>query len=204
MTCKFCIPVRDNNLWQPMVAEDIVKENFCDLRSSNKCIGKTEDTSFGEMIHKYHNCIKAFPGNWQLDNKIHGNLFLFPGRSIQRLEQPSRWLVRQFISLARVTGRDKFVDIFSHPWSVKVSPYRLISFINSQVPRVINIMVFLQKLCAQSFILWYGQMVPFLKIDPVFLKFKMFGPCERFFRGFLRILQSFQNRSEVCVLLIER
>ena len=152
MTCKFCIPVRNNNLWQSMVAEDIVKEDFCDLRSSNRYVGRTEDISFGKMVHKYHNCIKAFPGNWQLDNKIYNNLFPFPGRSIQRLEQPSKWLVRWFIPLTRVTDRDKFIDILSHPWSIEVPFYCFISFINSQVPRDINVIVFFQKLYVQFFI----------------------------------------------------
>ena len=61
------------------------------------------------------------------------------------------------------------MGVLSHFWPVEVPAKRFISFVNAQMPKDFNIMMFLEKLCPQFLVLWDYQMVPFLEIDPVFL-----------------------------------
>jgi hypothetical protein len=79
-------PVRNDGLWHTMQTQDVRNIQFSVLLSPVEGVHWDEMSGLGKSVDDHPNGVKLAVGERQTHNKIHTNVFLFPGRNTQRLQ----------------------------------------------------------------------------------------------------------------------
>jgi hypothetical protein len=82
--------IRNDGLWHTMHIQDERNIQLSVLLSPIEGVHRNEMSRLGESVDDYPDGVKLVAGERQTHNEIHIDVFPFPGRNIQRLQQSSR------------------------------------------------------------------------------------------------------------------
>jgi hypothetical protein len=82
--------VRNDGLWHTMQSQDARIIQLSVLLSHVEGVHRNKMSRLGKSIDDYPNGVKLVAGERQAHNEIHIDVFLFPGKNTQRLQQSNR------------------------------------------------------------------------------------------------------------------
>jgi hypothetical protein len=102
----------------------------------------------GESIDNYLNGIKLAAGERQSHNKIHSDVFPFPGRNTQRLQKSSRPHMISLDHSTRVAFRNIASNLALHTGPPELCLQIMIHFCTARVDRIFGSVSFIKYLLA--------------------------------------------------------
>jgi hypothetical protein len=159
--------IGDDGLWHTMQTQDMRNIQLDTLFSLVEGVHRNEMNVLGKSVDDYPNGVKLAAGERQAHNEIHTDVFPFPGRNTQRLQQSC---MPHMISLDPST-RVVFCNIASSP-AFHTGPPELclqimIHLCAAWVDEIFESVSLIKYLLAQTMILWNHQTI--LEPDSAFL-----------------------------------
>jgi hypothetical protein len=121
----------------------------------------------GKSIDDYLDGVKLAGGEWQTHNKIHADVFPFPDRNIQRLQQSDLSHMISLDSLTAVAFHNIASGLALHRSPPELCLQTMIHLCAARVDEIFLSVGFIKYLLAQLIVLWYHQTI--LELESAFL-----------------------------------
>jgi hypothetical protein len=146
--------VRSDGLWDTMQTQDTRNIQFSILFSLVDDVHRNEMSGHGKSVDDYPNGVKLAAGERQTDNEIHTDIFPFPGRNTQRLQQSSRTHMIHFDPSTRVAFHHIASSLALQMGPPELCLQVMIHFCAACVDGIFGSMSFIKYLLAQLMVLW--------------------------------------------------
>jgi hypothetical protein len=159
MSDKLGPSVRNDGLRHTMQTQDVRNIQFHVLLSPVEGVHQNERSRLGESIDDYPDGTKPAGGERQTHNKIHADVFPFPGRNTQRLQQSSQSHMISLNSSTHVTFHNIASNLALHmgppEWCLQI----MIHLCTAWVDGIFESVNFIKYLLAQLMVLWNLQTI---------------------------------------------
>jgi hypothetical protein len=159
MSNKLGSSIRNDGLWHIMQIQDARNIQLSVLLNPVKSVYQNEMCRLGKLVNNYLDGVKLADGERQTHNKIHTDVFPFPGRNTQRLQQSSRSHMVSLDPLACVTFRNIASNLVLHTSPPELCLQIMIHLCAARVDGIFGSVSFIEYLLMQLMILWDHQMM---------------------------------------------
>jgi hypothetical protein len=156
---KLGTSIRNDGLRHTMQTQDARNIQLDVLFHPVEGVHRNEIGGLGKLVDDYLNGVKLAVGERQIHNKIHTDVFPFPGRNIQRLQQSCRPHMISLDPLTCVTFCNIASSLTFHMGPPKLCHQIMIHLCAAQVDGIFGSVSFIKYLLAQSMVLWNHQTI---------------------------------------------
>jgi hypothetical protein len=167
MSDKLGSLIRNDGLRYTMQTQDARNIQLHVLLIPLEGVHQNEMSKLGKSIDDYPDGAKLAGGEWQTHNKIHADVFPFPDRNIQRLQQSDLSHMISLDSLTAVAFRNIASGLALHRSPPELCLQTMIHLCDARVDKIFLSVGFIKYLLAQLMVLWYHQTI--LEVESAFL-----------------------------------
>jgi hypothetical protein len=146
--------VRNDGLWYPMHIQDLRNIQLSILLRPIEGVYRNEMSILGKSIDDYPNGVKLLVGERQAHNEIHTDVFPFPGRNTQRLQQSSMPHMISFDPSTHVAFRNIASSLVLHTGPPELCLQIMIHLCAAWVDGIFGSVSFIKYLLVHLMVLW--------------------------------------------------
>jgi hypothetical protein len=143
-----------------MRTQDVRNIQLSVLFSPVEDVHQNEMSRHGESVDDYPNGVKLAASERQTHNEIHTDVFPFPGRNIQRLQQSRKPHMISLDPSTRVAFHNIANSLVLHTGPPELCLQIMIHFYVARVDGIFGSVSFIKYLLAQLMVLWNNKMIP--------------------------------------------
>jgi hypothetical protein len=151
--------IRNDGLGHHMQTQDVSNIQFNILLSPVEGVHRNEMRRLGKSVDNYPNGVKLAAGERQTHNKIHIDVFPFPGRNTQRLQQSSKPHMISLNPLTHVTFRNIVSSLTLHTSPPELCLQIMIHLHTTKMDGIFGSVSFIEYPFAQLMVLWNHQTI---------------------------------------------